>query len=973
MSALGNTQFRDFVELVRERSDIVGVIGADVDLRESGSTLKGLSPFHPEKTPSFVVWPETRTWHDFSRGGGLGGDVFDYVQQRERVGFMHAVHLLAERAGVRRLNEDDESWAREVEQLSERREVERLHTAAAAYYHRALLPEIRETHYRQHYGFTDETVDELQLGWADGRLFEHLTTTVGASREAALKTGLFVVTRSGIKDLFQSRLVFPYWRGGRVVYFIARRTERTSEASWEQAKYKKLLTHSEKHSYVSPTVQNEYFYEEDAARGADEVLITEGVTDCISARQAGVRCISPVTIQFRIKDVPRLLKLTQRARRVVICNDSEANGSGEAGARATAAAFWDAGREIYIATIPRPEDREKIDVNELVATGSPEALQEVMANALPYPEYLLAAIPQDTPPHELDSELTPVLAALERCSAIRTGAVLDAITQRFGIKKRALNASLKAVRGQSRGQATPAPSAPGQRPKIVVGDRQLREVLNETRDVLTAANARRIDAAASAPFENVAAPLFVHGRSLVRLDRPTDGAATVVAVTEDAMHGVLAREADWIEQNQHGERAVPPPKDVSKDLLAYPPAGLATVDTVLTTPVFGRAGGILSAPGLHASDQLWLETDPTLLLAEVSEKPSAAEIDAAKAIFVDDLFVDFPFVSQADRAHAIAAVLQTFMRRLIDGPTPLYVVESPTAGTGKGLLCNLVSVVVTGTICAARTLPSEDDEIRKMITSELGRAQPIILLDNAREHKRIAAPSLAAVLTTTKWTDRLLGRTRMLTHPNHALWMLTGNNPSLAVDVARRSIPIRIDAARDRPWMGRTYKHKPITGWAKEHRSELVHAALTLIQAWIAAGRPRLPSADLGSFEEWAVQMAGLLDVCGIDGFLGNLDDMYATADIEGDAWRQFTSAWWESHGSTPVTVSSLNTLCETNDMMASVRGEGGSRSQQTRLGRALHDARDRVYGVLRIAAMPRDRNNRAIYALQPIGDGDDA
>src|SRR5512143_1106666 len=118
--------FREFVERVRERSDIADVIGSDVQLRRSGSTLKGLSPFNEEKHPSFVVWPGTQSWYDFSGGGGRGGDVFDYVQQRDRVSFKEAVLLLAERAGLRWPGEGDEAYQRDLAALSERREVFRL-------------------------------------------------------------------------------------------------------------------------------------------------------------------------------------------------------------------------------------------------------------------------------------------------------------------------------------------------------------------------------------------------------------------------------------------------------------------------------------------------------------------------------------------------------------------------------------------------------------------------------------------------------------------------------------------------------------------------------------------------------------------------------------------------------------------------------------------------------------------------------
>lgn len=966
MSPATGEGFREFVEAVRERSDVVKVIGEDVALNETGSTLKGLSPFHHEKTPSFVVWPATQSWHDFSNGGGLGGDVFAYVQERHKIGFKEALYLLAQRAGIRPPDQDEDAWTRQLEALTERREVERLLTAAAAYYHRALPPELRETLYRQHYGFTDETVDRLHLGWADGRLLAHLTTVVGATRDAALKTGLFVLVRDGVKDLFQGRLVFPYWRGGQVVYFIARRTDQTPNVEWEKAKYRKLLTHSERHNYVSPTVRNDYFYNEDAARGAEELLITEGVTDCISAIQAGVPCISPVTTRFRTQDVPRLLDLTRHARRIVVCNDAEDNGAGEAGAKATAAAFWAAGREVCVATIPRPEGTDKIDVNELVATQGPDALREVMARALPYPEFLLANIPKDTPPAELDRHLQPVLAALVDCSPIRRDAVLGAITQRIGVGKRALNTSMKELRAQTQKPGPQAAPTAGQRPEIFVGARQLHDILQDARSVLIAANERRVAAAATSPFENVSAPIFVRGSSVVRLERPADGIASVVEVNEAAMHGLLAREADWVAETPRGKEAAFPPKDVSKDLLTYPPAGLPAIDTVLSTPVFSRGGHIIVRPGLHASDRLWLEADPSLAVPDVPEMPTPAQIDAARGLLVDDLFVDFPFVGQADRAHAVASLLQTFLRRLIDGPTPLYVVESPAAGTGKGLLCDLVAIVVTGANCAARTLPGEDDEVRKMLTAELRMSRPIILLDNANERRQVASSSLASALTTTDWTDRLLKSSEMLTLPNRGLWMLTGNNPALAVDISRRSVPIRIDAGRDRPWIGRGYKHDPIRVWARAHRSELVHAALVLIQAWVAQGQPQ-SSARLGSFEHWASIMGGVLETCGVDGFLGNLEDLYANADVESDAWRRFTATWWESHGPTPTATSELHALCEAHDLLPNVRGDGAQRSQQTRLGNALHKVRDRVYGEFQIVTMPPDRNKRSLYALRQV------
>jgi DNA primase catalytic core len=453
-----NSRFREFVEEVRGRTDIVELIGGDVELRPSGKTLKALSPFHAETNPSFVVWPDTQTWHDFSNGGGLGGDVFSYLEEREKCGFKEALFQLAERAGIKRPDQDDEQYQREVALLLERREVERLLGQAAAHYHRVLPTKIRETLYRGHYGFTDETIDRLLLGWADGHLYDHFRDVLGVGRELALKTGLFVVVAGGqIEDFFRDRLVFPYWRHGHVVYFIARSTRFTGDEEWEKAKYKKLLTHSEKHAYVSPTVGNDYFYNEDAARGAEELVVTEGVTDCISAMQAGLACISPVTTRFRERDLPKLLGLTRWAKKIVICNDAEASGAGEAGALETAAALHREGRDVRIALLPRPDGADKIDLNEFLKAHTPDELGSVLAAAKRYAEHLLERIPKNTPPADLTPLLRPVLEAIATAAPLERDGYLDAIGKRFGIKRRTLAQMLRQLAPKERAEKTGSP------------------------------------------------------------------------------------------------------------------------------------------------------------------------------------------------------------------------------------------------------------------------------------------------------------------------------------------------------------------------------------------------------------------------------------------------------------------------------------------------------------------------------------
>ena len=109
-----------------------------------------------------------------------------------------------------------------------------------------------------------------------------------------------------------------------------------------------------------------------------------------------------------------------------------------------------------------------------------------------------------------------------------------------------------------------------------------------------------------------------------------------------------------------------------------------------------------------------------------------------------------------------------------------------------------------------------------------------------------------------------------------------------------------------------------------------------------------------------------MLDVAGVEGFLGNLDALYAHADLDDAAWRAFTQVWWDMHGAAELHVSVLAELCEQRDLMSEVLGDGTTRSQQVRLGRALQGVR---VGQLQVIEGGADRKGRTLYALKHWGE----
>jgi hypothetical protein len=510
--------------------------------------------------------------------------------------------------------------------------------------------------------------------------------------------------------------------------------------------------------------------------------------------------------------------------------------------------------------------------------------------------------------------------------------------------------------------STPSPPRPPARPRlpdVQVNNRQLRDIIGDAWHAAHAANA--------------GPTLFRRGGLLARLktEAQDDGANVVVvdSMSDTAVYGLLARVANWVRVTTDGRFDVSPVKDVARDMNNLPDAALPALDGVATAPYFGRDGTLVDAPGYHAGERMWLDPAPDLDVPPVPEQPSPEDIARARALLLEELLGDFPFATAADRAHMVAAILLPFVRRMVRGCTPLHVVEAPSVGSGKGLLTNVIATIATGEACDGQTLPGIEDEVRKTLTAQLLKGRPLILLDNTRERQVLDSAALASALTSRRWTDRILGESRTVSLPNRAVWLMTGNNPRLSMELARRAVRIRIDPRTDRPWLRQTFRHPDLVGWVRQNRSALVHAALVLVRAWLAAGCPAGP-LRLGSFEEWSTVLGGILKTAGIDGFLGNLAELYETADAEGQAWREFTAAWWDAFRDSPKKVSELHGLCEQRDLMGSVRGDRGERSQQTRLASALQSARDRMFGDLRVVVQRNGKHHGCLYALVRVSPG---
>ncbi|MBX3403847.1 MAG: bifunctional DNA primase/polymerase [Phycisphaeraceae bacterium] len=256
---------------------------------------------------------------------------------------------------------------------------------------------------------------------------------------------------------------------------------------------------------------------------------------------------------------------------------------------------------------------------------------------------------------------------------------------------------------------------------------------------------------------------------------------------------------------------------------------------------------------------------PTCEFPLVPDSPTVDDVIEATTHMVE-LVCDFRFVEPCHRSAFFAALLSVVGRFAFDGPAPMFVFDANVRGAGKTLLAFVAATIAIGPGVGTSGYVESDEEMRKQITSKLIEGHRLVILDNLPG--RVGCPSLDRVLTTTTWTDRILGKSESATLPATAVWFATGNNVVLMADTARRVVPIRIEVLDENPEDRAGFKHPDLLRFVRENRATLLCACLTWLSAYIRAGKPSLGLQPFGSFEGWsdtircAVVHAGFEDPC---------------------------------------------------------------------------------------------------------------
>jgi DNA primase len=363
----------DWVERVRAASDIAEVVGQTVALKRAGRNLVGLCPFHKEKTGSFSVNPERQFYHCF--GCKAGGDVFRFVQETEKVGFIEAVEILSRRAGILVPERHGEAGGAAG---GRGRLTEALEAATQAYEQWLGDPgggaAVRA--YLERRGLTRDTQRTFRLGYAPegwenlvqrlrGRVTDDVLVQAGLA--ARRDTG-----RGGLYDRFRNRLMVPLVAsGGVVVGFGAR-----SLSDADQPKY---LNSPETPVYH----KGAFLFGLDQARRKTEpdgeMIVVEGYFDAIVLHQAGLGNAVATSGTALTPDQARLLKRV--VPRIVLTYDGDAAGQ-EAMMRSLGVLLAE-GLDVVVADLPEGEDPDT-----LVRSGGIAAWSAVRTRAADPVEFI---------------------------------------------------------------------------------------------------------------------------------------------------------------------------------------------------------------------------------------------------------------------------------------------------------------------------------------------------------------------------------------------------------------------------------------------------------------------------------------------------------------------------------------------------------------------------------------------------------
>ncbi|ANE47329.1 DNA primase [Paenibacillus swuensis] len=358
----------EVIEAVLKHHDIVDTVGKYVHLSKNGKYMKGLCPFHSEKTPSFTVTPEKQIFKCY--GCGAGGNSIGFIMQIEGYSFPEAVRAMAEDAEVNVQWED--ATAEQTEKQKERQKLLDAYDLASRMYHFLLknTEHGREAmDYLKGRGFSDKLIDHFQIGYAPPQwdTLSRQLTKREFPMELMKQGGLLLSRNDGSPyDLFRDRIMFPIWDArGRVVAFGGRILGEGGP---------KYLNSSESSLFHKSRTLYNFNHARPTIRKSRELVLFEGYVDVIKAWDAGIH--NGVATMGTSLTEENAFMMHKNVDRIILCYDGD--DAGRAAAYKNLSLLEKSGCEVKVALLP-----DRMDPDEYIgAHGGERFVREVIHDAV---------------------------------------------------------------------------------------------------------------------------------------------------------------------------------------------------------------------------------------------------------------------------------------------------------------------------------------------------------------------------------------------------------------------------------------------------------------------------------------------------------------------------------------------------------------------------------------------------------------
>ena len=438
--------------------------------------------------------------------------------------------------------------------------------------------------------------------------------------------------------------------------------------------------------------------------------------------------------------------------------------------------------------------------------------------------------------------------------------------------------------------------------------------------------------------------------------RPGQGISTEL-VNDQTLGAFLASKVDYYKKAKGGswERGDPPSSVIQGLRYGQDRLYLPTLAGLSRQPFYGSDGRLICQSGYDEPTGIYADFDETEY-----DLGNPTRDDAERQLhYLNWLLEEFQFATDADRSAAIAAILTAAVRSSLS-QAPAFNINAPRSGGGKSYLASLIALAAGPGEPYSVSYPTTAEEATKLILAMLLEKPAVILFDDmqAQTGWKSLGP-INKALTSPTTTERLLGSSRTATARTNVLFLGTGNNVEPAQDMCRRVVSIRLAPKCETPTLQR-YSSSPVAH-IRKHRSHIVQAALTIIEAHRLAGRPVADVPSIGSFEEWSATCRHSLI------WLGESDPATSLIkqvqqDSDQDDLSAFLKVWFRLFDDEPMMVREVILYAARDAKFAEVLEDigvmDGRLVNTKRLGWYLRNNRERWAGGLRIEPVPNSQRN---------------